>query len=501
MKQPLAALLSLTIAGCAAAGTAPTLPPPSAVRVDAVAAAGAHATVTVDTTKRGPSVARDVIGANLETFFDVSEPHVWRSFASTGLHVTRWPGGSESDSYHWATNSFCAAGGGYAFSQAQYDNFMKTGVKPAKLDVAITVNYGSNAACNGGGDPREAAAWVAESKSHGYPVVAWTVGNEEYGGWEFDLHASPHDPATYASAVATGYYPLMKAADPGAKIGVVAAGSYSPSWDQYVLANAKYDFVELHYYPQAPGSESDAYLLGQGVPDFANALAALRAEMTAAGAPRSKPIMVGEINSVYANPGKQTVSIVNGLWTGMVVAEMMRAGVSLGTWWAAYPGCSTGNNNASSLYGWQDFGSYNLFSDGPPASQECNSRMGAGTPYPSGRAYALLSRFAGSGSTMLAANVKGANVRAYADANGSGYDVLLFNLDESAARSANVIIAGAAKSHWTAKQYTYGKAQYDLTQHQIYKGSVTTALGSVDARFPVTLPAWSMSVVEVRRTP
>ena len=28
-----------------------------------------------------------------------------------------------------------------------------------------------------------------------------TVGNEEYGNWEEDLHAKPNDPTTYASAV------------------------------------------------------------------------------------------------------------------------------------------------------------------------------------------------------------------------------------------------------------------------------------------------------------
>jgi hypothetical protein len=211
--------------------------------------------------------------------------------------------------------------------------------------------------------------------------------------------------------------------------------------------------------------------------------------------------MVGEINSVYSNPGKQSVSIVNGLWTGMVVAEMMRAGVTLGTWWASYPGCSTGNNNSPSLYGWQAFGSYNLFSDGPPASQDCDAGMAAGTPYPSGRAYALLSRFAGSGSTMLDASVSGTKVRAYADVTGAGYNLLLFNLNENAAQTATVAVVKGAKSRWRAKQYTYGKAQYDLTRHHEYKGAVTTALGGVGNRFPVTLPPWSMSVVEVRRTP
>jgi hypothetical protein len=500
MKHTCAALLLLAVAGCTSTTTQPgAVLPPASRHVEAVLQGdSSNAKVIVEAGKRGPAVSRDVVGANLETFFDESAPHVWRSFVATGLHLTRWPGGSESDTYHWQTNSVCAAGGGYAFKQAQYDNFMKTVVRPAKLDVAITVDYGSNPACNGGGDPHEAAAWVAESKVHGYPVVAWTVGNEEFGSWEFDLHATPHDPATYASAVNTGYYPLMKAANPSAKVGVIAAGGYSSAWDQYVLAHAKHDFVELHYYPQAPGNESDAYLLGSGVSDFATALANLRSEMTAAGDPASKPIMVGEINSVYSSPGKQSVSIVNGLWTGMVVAEMMKAGVPLATWWAAYPACSTGNNNSPSLYGWQNFGSYNLFSDGPPASQDCDSGMAAGTPYPSGRAYALLSQFAGNGATMLATSNPTATLRTYADAVAGGYDVMLFNLSETVARTTSIEIAHPRTAHFRATQYTYGKAQYDLTKNKVFKGSVVTRLGTVDATFSATLPPWSMSVIELR---
>ena len=440
-----------------------------------------------------------MVGANLETWFDESQPHVRRSFISTGLHLTRWPGGSESDTYHWKTNSVCSAGGGYAFKQAQYDNFMKTVVRPAKLDVAITVNYGSNAACNGGGEPSEAAAWVAESKAHGYPVVAWTVGNEEFGSWEFDLHPAPHDPQTYADAVTTGYYPAMKKANPNAKVGVIAAGSYSSSWDQYVLAKAKHDFVELHYYPQSPGNESDAYLLGSGVSDFSNALASLRARRCRQRAMRrASRLWLARSTRFTAIPGKQTVSIVNGLWTGMVVAEMMRAGVPLATWWAAYPLCSAGNNNSPSLYGWQDFGSYNLFSDGPPASQDCGSGMGAGTPYPSGRAYALLSRFVGKGGTMLAASSKNAVVRVYAAASGGGYDLMLFNLSETAVQTAHVSLEHTGKGRLRATQYTYGKSQYDLTRRKVYEGAVTTALGNVGTTFSATLPPWSMNVIELR---
>ena len=170
----------------------------------------------------------------------------------------------------------------------------------------------------------------------------WTVGNEVYGSWEYDLHPIPHDPTTYANEVATGYYPKIKAADPNAQVGVVVGGTAYSSWDSIVLKKAKYDFVEYHYYAQGPGAENDAQLLGAGVSTFASTLRALRAEMTSLGVPTSIPIYVGELNTVYTNPGKQTVSIVNGLFAAQAVGEMMKqSGVNAATWWLGYGGCDT----------------------------------------------------------------------------------------------------------------------------------------------------------------
>ena len=72
-----------------------------------------------------------------------------------------------------------------------------------------------------------------------------------------------------------------------------------------MLANSKYDFVEFHYYPQAPGSESDTYLVQQAAQGLTTQIKTLKAELATAGKPNT-PIYVGEIGSVYTNPGKQS---------------------------------------------------------------------------------------------------------------------------------------------------------------------------------------------------
>ncbi len=139
------------------------------------------ASVTVDPAARGAAVTNQILGMNMANWFDPTQSGVAAALKAGGIKALRWPGGSASDTFHWSTNSDCA--GGYVDANATFDNFIAEIAVPAKLNVAVTVDYGSNAACNAGGDPTEAAAWVAYAKSHGDAVSHWTVGNEVYGSW------------------------------------------------------------------------------------------------------------------------------------------------------------------------------------------------------------------------------------------------------------------------------------------------------------------------------
>jgi hypothetical protein len=236
-----------------------TVTPPSGSAVTGTATVTvnpvAGASVTVDQSSTGPAVTDQLLGMNMAIWFDPTTPAIVPAFKTAGIKAMRWPGGSDSDIYHWATNTLCD--GGYGNANAGFPTMISDLAVPAALDIAITANYGTNAACNGPGDPSEAAAWVTSALNLGANVTHWTVGNEVYGSWETDLHAIPNDAATYANAVATGYYPLMKAANPNTLVGVVVEPGNSPAWDPIVLSEAPYDFVEYHFYAQAPGSESD----------------------------------------------------------------------------------------------------------------------------------------------------------------------------------------------------------------------------------------------------
>jgi hypothetical protein len=298
--------IALTLTGCRGATGASTVPvlPQSAESVTphAVAAKGA-ASLRVTPSKVVAAETTAILGANMATWYDITKPGLAATFKETGMKSLRFPGGSESDNYHWKTQSLGpgACSGGYAYPPSTLDALESDIVKPSKMDVAITVNYGSNAACNAGGDPAEAAAWVAyANNTKHYNITWWTVGNEEFGSWETDLHSQPHNGAQYASEVATTFYPQMKAASSTPiKVGVDVEPGYYGGWDQSVLSQAKYDFVELHYYPQG-NTVSDSFIIDKGAPGLTQTIDALKKEMQAAGHPNT-PIYVGEIGSTYAS--------------------------------------------------------------------------------------------------------------------------------------------------------------------------------------------------------
>jgi hypothetical protein len=470
--------------------------------------------VTVDLASSGPAVTDKLLGMNMAVWYDLvsNQTGIVDAFQAAGITEVRWPGGSDSDLYHWATNSECD--GGYADANDTFSNFVNHMAVPANLDVALTVNYGSNTTCNGGGEPSEAAAWVTAALADGITVSHSTVGNEEYGSWEYDLHSTPNDPTIYAAAVVgtTGYYQSIKTASPNTLVGVdVDADNTTGGWDNTVLANAKgsYDFVEYHYYPETPGEESDTFLVQQAAQELTTNINTLRSELTKWGTPGT-PIYVGEIGGPYSNPGKQSWSITQGLYAGQVLGEMMNDGVSRLTWWIGFGNCNGSNgNDSTSLYGWQDFGAYNVFSDGPSDST-CPGGGTIGTMSPTARAFQLFSQMAVNGQTVLTATVAGdtTDVRAYAATNPNGTALLLFNDNETTPQQVGVTLSGKSSSS-SVSVTTYDKAIYDLSGSptgtppdpagtSTWAPPITTSMGAQTLPLTLTLTPWSMNLVIIQ---
>jgi hypothetical protein len=476
--------------------------------------------IAVDASNPIAPVSYRQLGINLGYWgADVTDPAVSKAIDAVGARLIRWPGGSNSDNYHWATHTECAVTNNttvpwtYAPEPAYpsgntFPNFVSKILTPGR-EAIVTVNYGSNGSCNGGAIPSEAAAWVSYAKDHGLNIQYWTIGNEQYGSWSTDFHLAPHQGSMYAANVAgpAGFYATMKAANPAANVGVVIEGAgwnYRDGWDKAVLSNAPFDFIELHWYAQDPGSESDAYLLNQAPAAFTAMLNTVRAELSKAGKSAATPIVLGEFNSVGHPEGKQTMSIVNALFLGQMFGEIVKDKIEVAATWFGTGGTQgCGSNNSDSLYGWQNFGGYDLIAYKTQYDwNDCDNgpTVLEGTVFPAGYAQYLATQFAHDGEHLLnvAVDPSLANVKAYAATQGSGYAYMLFNLDDSNPQTVSLEIDKQERQSFTASALIYGKAQYDDSQNNIWTGPVSQSLGIVGTTFTVSLPPWSMVVVKLQ---
>lgn len=420
-----------------------------------------------------------------------------------GAGSLRFPGGSLSDDYNWATNTTDSNTWTWSTS---FDQFAQVATAIG-AQVFVTANYGS-------GTPAEAAAWVQESNvTNHYGFKYWEIGNEEYGGWETDNNSVPHDPYTYAVRFQQ-YYSQMKAIDPSIKIGAVSVpgednyanntnhpvvnpvtGVTHNGWTPVMLATMKSlgvtpDFLIYHQYPQNPGAESDqGLLLSTG--DWASDAADLRMQLNdylgttvAAGVELDNT----ENNSVSSGPGKQTTSLVNGLFLADSICAAMNSEFNAVTWWDLRNGQDSSNNNSPSLYGWRQYGDYGVVDSADPP--------GPADFYPTYYVESLLQNFARGGDQLVSAtsNYPLLSVCA-AHRAGGGLTLLVVNNSATNALNANIAIGGASPGS-NGTLYSYGIPQDDAAENGDGSANVASSpISGLSTNFDYSFPAYSANVI------
>jgi hypothetical protein len=471
------------------------------------------------------TVSKDVFGVNLTASMDLTNTNtIYSTMISTlrnaNLGMVRWPIAGLSDYYHWPTNSFSSCGAIYGLtSRTAFDQFMQQVAQPLGLDVNIVINYGSNATCTAGGDPNEAAAWVdhANNQMH-YGIKHWSIGNEQYYGSPVlgstpttpDFNVSPSAPgsmgsATYANRIATQFYPLMKAKDSSIQIGVNLVvpdnnvSTRTMPWDSTVLANAQFDFVEVHWYGASPAnvSISDSALLTSGDAYFTPAFTQLQSELASVGK-ANIPVYVGEWGIPGPNGGSpQSVTIVGALYTAFVLGELMNGGIGMaGNWEGFNSYCAPAPPGD---YSWQSWFTSSVFEGSIGGTDSgCPSAMlpPLGTPLPRASAIKVVQQAFTTGDTVFTPVLSSslATLKAYGARRSSGYGLLLINLDQNNPVTTAVTIMNDART-FTASTLLYGKAQYDNSQNNIWTAPVSQSLGTVVGSFSMTLPQWSITAV------
>lgn len=418
-----------------------------------------------------------------------------------GTRIARLPGGSLSDEYHWALNTTLTNTWTWNNSFAKFVHVITNASVNAQ--AFITVNYGT-------GTPQEAAAWVRHSNvTNHFGFKYWEIGNECYGTWETDTNVNPHDGYTYAVRAAQ-YITQMKAADPTIKIGVpVITGENSSingytnhpivntrtsqtnyGWTPVVLATLKSlgatpDFIVHHVYPQFQ-SDSDATLL-QASANWATDAASLRQQITdyfGSGGTNIE-IVCTENNADAGSQGRQSTSIVNGLYYADSLGQIMKTEFNAFVWWDFRNGTDTGGDFNSLLYGWRTYGDLGMV-NGPT------------NRHPVFYAAKLMTRFTQPGDTVLNVTSTYPLLSAYAVRHASGSISLLgLNKDVTGNFNGQIKITGFTPGS-AAKIDSYGIPQDEATRTNAayaLQDIATNSFAGAGTNFTYSFPPYSLTML------
>jgi hypothetical protein len=427
---------------------------------------------------------------------------------AAGFMALRWPGGSTSDQYNWAADPVGNA------------TFMNVATNLG-AQVYTTVNYGT-------GTPAEAAAWVlSANKTNNCGFKYWEIGNECYGTWETDSNVVPHDPYSYATN-AVAYIQQMKAAYPAMpiKVGIVVApgedsfsnnsthfavnprtGATHYGWTPIVLAQMASlgvlpDFVIDHFYwqyttygwtPSAGSPDSDALLMqvaGNPSPvdwsDWASAAANLRQQITDYLGPvgTNVEMCVTENNSDAGAMGRQSTSLINGLYLADSACQLMKTEFRSYLWWVMHDGGSTAGDFDPTLYGWRQDGGYGVLSP-------------LNSPFPNYYAEKLLQYFARPGDSVLNGTSDNLLLSAYAVHRTNGaLTMLVINKDLTNTLNAQIGLTNFVP--WSgATIHSYGIPQDQAAENNeaaALQDIATTNFSAAGTNFSYSFPPLSLTL-------
>jgi hypothetical protein len=504
------------------------------------------------------AVDTQLLGVNLAWWdSDLNTAQTQQMVQAVGLTMFRFPGGSSSDDFHFnapptyngegtdsSMASFISSVNGVGLATLDYGSGspQEAAAFLAYLEAPVgnTTPIGNGQEWNDSTKAWQTVNWQTAGywaslrasaplakddglnflrldRSAPFNIPYWEVGNEEYGSWEVDHHTAQHDPATYI-AFAKQFVTYAAQIDPSISIGldVGSPGDYD-HWTASILQQSAVQgfmpgFLSDHNYVQAPGSESDANLLLDTVTDTgsnssdpgnpydwavraADYEALITQYLGAAGS--NVQLLATEFNSVYSDPGKQSTSLVNGLFLADSLGALLETPYNGADVWDLRNGYSTGGNNASSLYGWRQGGDYGLIGN-PGGSAPAT---GAYVPYPTYFAEELASKIIQAGGDVVQASSSDPNLTVYAVLEPSGHlDLLVVNKSAAGPLTGQFQLANYTPPT-LAQVWQYGEAQ-DTAQSQTTNGQssladFTATLNVSGSTFSDSFPAYSMTVLDL----
>lgn len=461
--------------------------------------APATVNVTIDATTTLRTVDQKMFGVNTAVWDNGFTSAACKSLIAEGQYKAfRFPGGSLSDGYSWASNTT-----GATSWATDFDDFASVAVPATGGQCFITTNYGTGTAA-------EAAAWVQYSNvTKHYGMKYWEVGNECYGSWEEDSHALPNDPVTYAKQFAL-YYAQMKAIDPTIRVGAVSTpgedafanypnevvtnpvtGQKHSGWTAVMLSTMNGlgvapDFIIYHRYPEYENDCDFTLLTGNSgwYSDMSDLRQQLNDYLGSAGVPTQ--IMCTENNCDAGPEGKQMCSLVNGLFMADTFGTILQTECNSFLWWDLINGQNTTADNGSWLYGWREYGDEGEFS--PDFTQT----------YPVFYVEQLMNKFAMAGDRVLPTTSSYGLLSAFATKRGDqSVRLLVVNKNPTAQIASNISFTGFNPQSVATLSF-YGMPQDNAAKNGHSQIIAVSGIGGMSPNTRMTFPPYSVSVIEFR---
>lgn len=420
-----------------------------------------------------------------------------------GINAFTYPGGADANAFDWRTNMEIRNN---VQAILTVDGFLKMSDQLGAEKI-IAVNYGS-------GTTVDARDWVHYANViRQSNVKHWVIGNENYGVWSYDTHPFRHDAVTYAAWSAEAIQ-MMKAVDPTIKVGInglhselaypqrvsvtnLRTGQQVNGWTPVVLALMRQagvipDWVDVHYYPQGPLSESDPNLL-QSTEYWDRVIPPLQQMISDYVGPQGSNIKlyVTENNGVFFNPGRQSVSIVNALYLMRSWVENVKYKVAAFVWWRLHQNVQTVGNLSTLLYGWRDYGDYGVLARNypPGISPPVNE------PYPPFYAFKLLKVFARPGFEVVRTDTNNKLITVLAARNPATgrINLLLCNNAKETTVVVRVNTPGYARTE-APTMFTWGTVQ-DVMMADVKVTRIPVQFSGRD--LDIHVEPYSMNVIEL----
>ena len=240
-----------------------------------------------------------------------------------------------------------------------------------------------------------------------------------------------------------------------------------------------------HRYPVGlSGWENDASLLQSTAKWTADAAGLRRQLKTYFGAANTNvELLCTENNSIGEKTGKQTTSLVNGLYLADSFGQIVQTEFNSFLWWNLRNGQDHNANNSPKLYGWRQYGDHGIMS-------------GNDTRYPTFYTFKLLKYFARGGDLIVRATSDNKLLSAYAARRADGtLSLLVINKSPSATLKAGFSIAGFQPESG-ARVYSYGIPQDEAARTGTGSPDIAqTAFSGAAADFSREFPPYSAAVI------